>query len=426
MSKRNVLIFLLSVLIFTFLRILLLPALPIVLIFIGYLFGLKLTKQVLLFLSLSLVIIVIGSLFNEIFFLNLTASILTCFLPAVFLLLEPTKHPFTTSQWFSVSAKVLTVVNVSAFIDFIYVMISKSRLLDDGFIGFYGTSGLNMHTLCIINFIYAVYYFGVRKIWWALLFMFAGFMCFYGLGLILFILVFGICLLTTLNKKYLKYILVSPFMALLLALLISILNPRVFTYMSNNITNAVSAISSISYEEQLNRIKEFKRVETPRKVLSFVGGYERVLKNPSIIFFGTSPGTYNSRTSFLLNGEYAGSQWTRLVANRPVFASEDIYPLWNKKITYRYNDGTRNQPFSSVLSLTMEYGVIISSAFFVLFAITFKKIRRQNEKLKLFAKFFFLYLVFNLLVENYLEYPELMVLVIIIAKTSAIDGKNFK
>lgn len=420
------LIILLSVLIFTFLRTLLLPTLPVFLIFVGYLFGLKLTKQVLLFVSISLFIIIIGCFVNETYFLNLATSFLICFLPAVFLLLKPTKQPFTTGQWFSVSAIILAIVDVSAFIDFIYVMISKTRLLDDGFIGIYGTSGLNMHTLCIINFVYAVYFFGVQKIWRAVMFMFAGFMCFYGLGLLLFILAFGICLLTTLNIKYLKYILVSPLIALLLVLLISILNPKVFSYMSNNITNAVSAISSISYEEQLNRIKEFKRVETPRKVLSFVGGYERVLKNPSIVIFGTTPGTYNSRTSFLLNGEYAGSQLTRLIANRPVFASEDIYPLWNKKITYRYNDGTRNQPFSSVLSLTMEYGVIISTAFFVMLAISFKRFQRQNEKLKLFGRFLFLYLVFNLMVENYLEYPELMLLVIIIAKTRANDGKISK
>ena len=179
LSQKGFLILLVSILIFSFFRKLLLPFLPLVLILIAFLFDLKLTYGILAFLFVSILILFIGSFLSDAYFLNTIISLLICYIPCTFLLLKPTKTFFSTHQWFKYSSIVLTVVNISAFIDFIYVLISKTRLLDDGFIGLYGSSGLNMHTLSIINFIYAVYYFDQRKFLWFSFYVFSGFMCFY-------------------------------------------------------------------------------------------------------------------------------------------------------------------------------------------------------------------------------------------------------
>ena len=424
LSKKGFLILLVSILIFSFFRKLLLPFLPLVLILIAFLFDLKLTYGVLAFLIVSILILFIGSFLSDAYFLNTVISLLICYIPCLFLLLKPTKTFFSTHQWFKFSSIVLTAVNISAFIDFIYVLISKTRLLDDGFIGLYGSSGLNMHTLSIINFIYAVYYFDQRKFLWFSFYVFSGFMCFYGLGLLLFILSFALCLLFTLKKKFIIYIIISPIFVLLVVLGTSILNPKVYSYMSNNVINTAIALKTISYEDELDQIREYKRVKTPRKILSFIGAYKRLISSSSIMLFGTSPGTYNSRTSFLLNGEYSSIGLAKRIENRPLYAEEDIYPLWNKNITYQYNDGTRNQPFSSVLSFTMEYGALISIIFFLMFKNKYDKVLRFNMESKLFVRFFFLFFVLNLLVENYLEYPELIILVIIILKTLEANVQN--
>lgn len=338
-------------------------------------------------------------------------------MPLVLIFLNPTKRIFSVQDWFSISTKVLFVVNISAFIDFFYVMIFKIRALDDGFLGLYGASGLNMHTLSIINFIYAIYYFNKKRYWLFTFFIFSGFMCFYGLGLVVFIIAFGSTLLMTLNKRYLVYILISPFLIITILILTSVLNPSVFKYMSNNILDSYSAIETMSYKDEMERVSNYKSVKTPRKLLAFVGAHYRIKSNPEILIYGTSPGTYNSRTSFLLNGEYSKSSIVEYINSQPEYAKRDIYSLWNKNINYQYNDGTRNQPFSSVLSFVMEYGLIISLLVVVLFKFKYKRIRHLNGNLKLFVRFFFLFLFLNLLSENYLEYPELMVLVIILTKT---------
>jgi hypothetical protein len=359
------------------------------------------------------------------YFLNTITSLFLCFTPLVFLILKPTKKLFTIEDWFVISTKVLLVVNISAFFDFFYVMLTKTRLLDDGFLGLYGISGLNMHTLSIINFTYAIYHFNIKNYKWFLFFAFCGFMCFYGLGLLLFILAFSITLLMTLNKRYLVYVLFSPVIVIGIIVFTSVLNPKIFNYMGNNLIDSYMALETLSYDKEMEDVLEHKRVATPRKLLSFVGGYNRITSDYGILFYGTSPGTYNSRTSFLLNGEYSSSKMAKFVNNQPKFAIADIYPLWNKDINYQYNDGTRNQPFSSVLSFVMEYGILISIMAVFLLKDVYSRIRDSNKNLKLFVRFFFLFFVLNILSENYLEYPELMVLVIILLKSMEInDLKN--
>jgi hypothetical protein len=87
-----------------------------------------------------------------------------------------------------------------------------------------------------------------------------------------------------------------------------------------------------------------------------------------------------------------------------------------------YLDGFRNQPFSSVLAFLGEYGLIFTLAFFGLYyhlyrkvAVSFRSQQRDAELLVFFRffKFLIILLPLLLLIDNYYEYPEIMLLVLV-------------
>jgi len=235
------------------------------------------------------------------------------------------------------------------------------------------------------------------------------------LGLIIFIIVIAFLLLTKIRFEKLKYILIS---ILLLGIVFSItekFNPKIFLYIKANINSTVDGFSNYSYKEQIKIARENKRTEVPRKITAFAGGLKR-MTDLEFFSFGAGPGSYNSRTSFLLNGEYSKlNNSPKNKGNRPVYAELDVYPLWNRNITYQYNDGTRNQPFSSVLALIVEYGFL---QFILISLLIFKLIVRikNNSEPHGFFKFLIIFLIINLFTENYIEYPEFFILVILLVK----------
>jgi hypothetical protein len=346
------------------------------------------------------------------------------YLSIVVLLLKPKRHFVSLELWMSISSKVLIIVNITGFINFIYVYLTGNGLLDDAFNGLYGRSGLSMHTFSLVNFIYCIYYFTKANYKKAIFFLISGFMCFYGLGLLLFIGALAIVFLSNLNKKYLKYIILLPLSAWLIIFITTKINPAAFSYMNSNIERVKYTIKNKRpYDKELRDVKKFKTVKTPRKIMAFEGG-SRVLTNPVFFLFGTSPGTYNSRVSFLLNGEYTRNRLFKKIKNRPFYADRDIYPLWNSNITFQYNDGTRNEPFSSLLALMVEYGVLQTLLICFLLWKSYNRLKTQNSNYKFFIQFLFAFFILNLLTENYLEYPEFIFLIIIIYK--AIESTNVK
>jgi hypothetical protein len=301
--------------------------------------------------------------------------------------------------------------------NFIYVFITGSWLLDDSFSGLYGRSGLSMHTLSLVNFIYCIYYFEKKAYKNFLIFVLSGFMCFYGLGLLLFIISFGLVLLRSIKVEYIKYVISAPILIFLVIVFTNSINPHLFSYMNKNIDRALSSfVNDLPYENEMTDVRNLETVKTPRKILSFKGAIKRI-QEPRIFFIGTGPGTYNSRTSFLLNGEYTRNPLFKKISNRPEYAEKDIYPLWNNDIIFQFNDGTRNQPFSSVMALFIEYGFLIFIMLFLLMYNLFKRTLSNNKDKKLFVRFIFIFGFLNILFENYLEYPEFMILIIIIIKS---------
>jgi len=410
-------------LLFTFVRSGLILLSPFILLWIVFVF--KVTPTLLTVLSSGYLVLslLVNLIFGECHFLNVLVSFLIFFLPLMVLLSRPKHKYFDLDVFMRFSSMVLIVVDISGYLNFTYTLISGNGLLDDSFSGLYGRSGLSMHTLSIINFIYFAYYFDKAKTKRAVFFLLSGFMCFYGLGLMLFIMTFGIAFVRELDKKYLKYILATPIIVVAMVLIAQSFNPRIFSYMQKNIDKGIKAFSNtVPYALEMEDVKNYETVKTPRKILAFRGA-SLVLSEPINFMFGTSPGTYNSRTSFLLNGEYTKNPLFKKIQNRPYYAERDIYPLWNDKIVFQYNDGTRNEPFSSFLSLLVEYGILQTIIIFSALYIKYRKIKGEIVGKKFFVRFIFLFGFFNILSENYIEYPEFMLLFILIVKSLEV-GEN--
>ena len=166
----------------------------------------------------------------------------------------------------------------------------------------------------------------------------------------------------------------------------------------------------------MDRVERFLTTKTPRKILAFRSYFEKITNSKSNILLGIGPGTYNSRTSFLLNGEYTKNPIFKKISSEPPLAVKYIYPLWNSKITYQYNDGTRNEPFSSFLSVLSEYGLIITLMLIYLLFKLYQRVSKVDNRNKFFIQFIFLFFALNLMLENYVEYPEFFLLAIIIIK----------
>lgn len=426
MLLKKALIIILSLFIFTFFRSFLILLSPFLLVILAYLFNIRITIPMLI----SVVLLFIGFLVNWIFFeinlINNIVSLLLLYLPVIILVSKPKNSYFTFAQWMKISSIVLIIVDISGLANFFYVLITKTWLLDDSFSGLYGRSGLSMHTLSLINFLYCVYYLDIKDYKRFLIFAFSGFMCFYGLGLLLFLAALSLGLLRTMKMQYLKYVLLAPVLGYAIVLLTTQINPHIFSYMNKNIDRAVnSLVINIPYNEEMEDVRNFETVKTPRKILAFKGAIKR-LKQPEIFFFGTSPGTYNSRTSFLLNGEYTRNPLFKKIRIRPKYAEIDIYPLWNKNIIFQFNDGTRNQPFSSIIAIFIEFGVLNGLLLCYLLYRLYKRTLSANPRNALFIRFLFVFAFFNILFENYFEYPEFMILIIIMVKTLELNPKNIK
>jgi hypothetical protein len=76
----------------------------------------------------------------------------------------------------------------------------------------------------------------------------------------------------------------------------------------------------------------------------------------------------------------------------------------------------------------MEYGVFIGGIFLLWFFIKIKRIRKQTEPtniaLSQYIKFLGFYLFILFFVQNYLEYPEIVLPIILFIKMIDIDNHN--
>ncbi|MHA2714055.1 hypothetical protein ACXZ7B_05115 [Vibrio owensii] len=323
---------------------------------------------------------------------------------------------------FTGSLKVHRVLVVSSIKLFTILMVFNSVLgtfqymlnaNDDAFIGFFGRSGLQSHGLGFIYVILCIFYFFEHSIYGvkiskyiSVLFLYSFLMCFFGTALI--------CLISTLiiySVIRLRFYYLVGFIITISLLFNSIyfISPDTYSYNLNNISlmfYGLYDIFSTGYYFD----------DTPRKLVFLYNYYTIALNDIYFFIFGSGPGTFNSRVSFLLSGDYSKFEFLPILKHQ--YAESFIFPLWNYEVLINPNfEGTRNQPFSSLFAIISEYGIVFSLLFLV------SLIRR----LKTNNSFVFLVSLFTLIMSlfvNIAEYPELTFIIMLLFNYLNMKEKN--
>lgn len=412
---------LVSLLSYTFLRKWLILLFPFIILAAILIFDIRVTRNV-VFISLLVMLAFIGSqllygfhLLNALVSFALIGPALVFFLSSA-----PRRKEFKGKKYFEdfmrISSRVLLFVDFTALFLFLFYVINGRSFLDDSFIGIYGLSGLIMHTLCIMNFIYMAYFYFQRELKIAAFFLLSGLLCFFGTATVLLLISIVIYLIA--KGKFIRQFAIVGVLGLIIIVLIGSVNKKILPYYQQNIERFITSISSLDHDLEIEKANRFVYNETPRKLVFYAGAYKRIIKDPLIVLFGTGPGTYSSRASFLLNGDHSKiGIIKRNIQIRPRFAEQDVFPLWNSKIVgMAWMNGSKNEPWSSIVSFLVEYGVIISLAVFLLIYRRVLKIRKAgfNSDFFLFTSIF---LILLLLTDNYLEYPEVSLPLLMMFKT---------
>ncbi len=324
-----------------------------------------------------------------------------------------------------VSGIILFIVNISAFIFYLHSSVSFGVNLDDEFTGFYGKSGLGSHSLSIINLIYAYYNICYKRIGLFFFFLISGIMGFFGLGLILFFLAL-IWVYSSRVLKYYKQIIAGALGLAIIFGVITVVNDKNLKYLNNNIIQGIESVQNYDYKEELAISNEMKVSKAPRFITFLAVSVNTLKSDPKVFWLGTSPGGYNSRVAFMFNGDFMQSDFlTSMFRYQTKYHSENVFVLQNRALLeLPFNDGTRNQPFSSIISLLLEYGVILGGGFlFLIFSRIRSIVNKQKSFKKLFLEFLFIYLFLILFFQNFLEYPEVIVPIVFMFKMSDLDSR---
>lgn len=418
----------------SFFRPLLLILLPIMAVSFMILFSTKHPKYIILILSaLVLINTIVSAIYiGKIYFANffLSAYILV---PILWLFFsksstnDVTKNTYYLNVFISIATLFLLVSNSIGFVELIL-----NPKTDDVFVGLYGESGLGVHTLCIINFIMGSYYYfkySKDKHWLnlflCLFFLTSGIASFYGLGLIIFVI--SIVVFSFSLKNAIRYTLITAVVFIFLGSLLYLIKPKTFRYNYDNLTIVKNYVQG--------DVSEIYRDKIPRKLVLYKNYFSIYVKDPVLLLAGSGPGTFNSRTSFLLNGDYSKSKFFEniLGVHRPKYAVEGAFSLWNSKITIlSLMDGTRNQPFSSIISVLAEYGLVFFILMIIFVYLELRKLSKMtdmyvqnqadvSEAEKMMAllkhvKFISFFVLLGLFTDNYLEYPEVILFYVVMYK----------
>lgn len=419
---------------FLFLRITLVFIYPILALLLFYVLGLKIGLSRFL-LALAFVILgfisswVEGLFFSNFFFSEYIILPLFLFLISDVKLRDGLRNQELFSYFMKTATAVLVVVNISAFIYAQFIVDTSVQNYEDAFTGLYGTAGFGSHSLSIINLGFSIYFLYKREYFKFLFFILCGVMGYYGLGLLVFIMAM-LLVYSTRILRYWKAILTLMVAGLAMLWFINKFNARNLDYIKKNLSQAMLVLDDYDYDTEMKKAEEFKVTEIPRFIVFLDGAQKRLFGDPKVAFLGTSPGGYNSRTAFYLNGDFVQNQFLLdHFNNRTIYHQEDVFPLLNRELIRRpFNDGTRNQTFSSLVAVIMEYGIVIGLIFWVLF---YRKIRRiaameTARPKREFIRFLSIYLMLILSVQNYIEYPEIVFPFILLIKLSEVDSVNYQ
>lgn len=306
----------------------------------------------------------------------------------------------------------LTVIAIiNNIVGFIQVILRP--VSDDNFTGIYSTFSISLSGLVLLNAIIFYYYYSLyslssqrKHLIAALFFLACSIMGFYGAGLIILITAFVLSVFRFRLIAIFKTIIISLLVVAAVYYLLLLLKPSALDY---NIAN-------------LEKIASFDIQNGPRKLTSF---YNYAISYPSNLkdfLFGSGPGTFNSRSAFMVGSpSYFSAGEILKSENKPYYFENYAYTLWNENNTSQalFQDGFRNQPFSSLLAFMGEYGFIFFIAFAGSYYALFRRVsacaQKSDEKISgiyfRFFRFLFILLPLLLLIDNFLEYPEIILLI---------------
>ncbi len=414
----------------TFFRQLLILLYPVFVFFIIVTFHFKITKNTILTTLIITVTSVISVAMEGNYFPNLFFSFLVVMPTVFFLTTKPPNHKNKLTntrffeKFFSVFTRVLVIINMSAAI-YAVIVLATATYPDDIFTGLFGKGGVGAHTLSVINFLVSVKYFFDQQYKKFTFFFICGILGFYGQGLFIFILAFGMALLPVFAKNVLLIIKIA-LLSIGFFIIIYSINPGNFDYLNKNIAYAKLIFTEYDYDKEIKKINNYERTFVPR-YFTFVDGSLRLfLSKPKVFLLGTSPGTYNSRVAFYLNGDFISNTFLRKhLKYVSSYHKERVYPISNRTYLKKtpWNDGTRNQPFSSIISLLAEYGIISGLIILFLFfnsILTIKNKLKNSNKRKYFS-FLFYYSLLLFAFQYYFEVVEFMLPLLLFVKLTELD-----
>lgn len=417
-----IILFIISLLIATFLRISLLVLYPFVALVIAYYYKFRASSSLVILAGIVAVSFTL-SFFGP-FFLKYKLLSLFYMLPFLLLLFgNPQSERFCPINHLKIFFRALTVVALANDVAGL-IQVVKNPHSDDSFIGFYSDYSISINGLMLINAVLFYYYYACfnsyRKLKYlipSLFFLCCSALGYYGAGLIVVSVAFVVSFLRLSTVSIIKTAAIGGASIALIYVFLYTVKPLVLEY---NLAN-------------IKKIIRFDEVGGARKVKSFYNYGTAYPENAKDFIFGSGPGTFNSRSAFMV-GSPSYFQLFPLIKDddQPYYFKYYAYTLWNAGNTQKelYLDGFRNQPFSSVLAFLGEYGLLFFVVFLWLYYRYYKSLTSAYRKsaregdgdvaLMIF-KFLAILLPLLLLIDNYYEYPEIMLLILIGMKMAQIE-----
>jgi hypothetical protein len=355
----------------------------------------KITEQTKILLFLFLLSSLFGLIHSTTLIPNVLLSWYIVVPLIIFITVEPSSYPYRAKELYtcivSISTKILYVINVLGFGYYI-----KTRWAD-GLGWAYGSHFDTVHGLAVVDMLLFFHYLSLflvgnrnKNIISNLLFFFISFIfCGYGIGVICFFFTFVSFLFL---KKNLKYILYIGIFGIFGIFFLDRLSPGNISYIQSNVNKFFDS-----------------NHEDARKVDMYVSYIDLLEQYPQYSILGVGVGGYNGRVACLLS-KNANNIFTSVFGHQmPVYYTKNIYPLWNNELlSHNSQDGSRNKPFSSFISVFAEYGMVFGIIFFGFLIKLFLRNFRQSPKNQ-FSWFILLstsYMIALLISNTWLESSE--------------------
>jgi hypothetical protein len=404
-------LFLLACLFTTVLRVSFLLVYPFLILAVMYLYQFRITKTLISILIVLLVSWII-SFYNG-FFWKYNLVSLYYFLPFLLLLFSrPSIRniPSNTVEVFIMFLALFAVLN--NLVGFVQYFRHPD---DDSFAGIYGKFTVTQNGLSLLNGVLFFYflqkYIRSKKLIHIIatcFFLFSMVLGFYGAGLVAILVSLGLFYARFSFTGVIRIIFALILIAGASYFIMKFISPRTLEY---NVNIA---------EKFLNTSRD----KAPRKIVVFYNYYDLYTSRPASLLFGSGPGTFNSRSAFMVGSPSYFYVDVIKSEKKPVFFQTGAYTLWNPSNINRFT-GFIAQPFSSFLALLAEYGLLLTLLFFFGLLKQYKttmNLAGDDEPahgmvlFKRLYKFLVIFLVMLILIDNYIEYPEVIALLVLLIK----------